>query len=59
MSWTNRLIGFGICTGLAILLIVIVSYNTVQVQYSSSRIQYLSFFAHFPVYSVQKFCTIM
>ena len=27
MSWTNRLIGFGICTGLAILFIVLVSGN--------------------------------
>ena len=32
MSWTNRLIGFGICTGLAILLIIIVS---VVLQYRS------------------------
>ena len=29
MSWTNRLIGFGICSGLAALFIVLVSYYVV------------------------------
>ena len=40
MSWTNRLIGFGICTGLAILLIILVSVMLRYKNSSSIRIGY-------------------